>query len=62
MTGENIVACPACEAPIDAVETICETGRCPACRAPLDQLFAEANDEHYDPTPDDVAKHYEVDA
>ena len=42
---ENIVACPACDDPIDAVETICETGRCPECRTSVQDLFDAASDD-----------------
>ena len=50
---ENIVPCPACDEPIDAVETICETGRCPECRTGLDELFSEASDDP-ERSPEDI--------
>ena len=45
MTRENIVACPACDERIDAVDVICETGRCPECRTTVRDLFDAASDD-----------------
>ena len=45
MTRENIVACPACDDPIDAVDVICETGRCPECDTSVRDLFDTASDD-----------------
>ena len=77
MTRENIVPCPACGESIDAVDVICERGRCPDCDTPVsrhhytpveadkndspDTLFDVA-DPPEEPTPEDVSKHYEMEA
>ena len=53
MTRENIVACPACDEPIDAVDVICETGRCPECDTSVRDLFDAASDDP-ERSPEDI--------
>ena len=54
MTRENIVPCPACDEPIDAVETICETGRCPnpECDTPVSRHYYTRREANMDDSPD----------
>ena len=58
MTRENIVACPACDAEIDAVAVICRLGACPECDTPAsrhDYTPAEAARDDSPPTLFEIA-------
>jgi endogenous inhibitor of DNA gyrase (YacG/DUF329 family) len=52
--GENIVACPNCGDPIDAVAVICDSNACPECDTParsteVEDLFDMASDDDRSP-------------